>query len=93
MGDNLQQIVDEMRADITASGGGFWKLVSDKLPAPLFIEIIPDGLDCIVIAQCEDRTIHGTGYDTAVPRDKLLSDLYVFVRHLMKEAVSPTLPS
>jgi len=86
MGDNLQTIVDEMRDDLRAGHGGFWCLQTDKLPAPLYVEVIPDGTTWIVMVQYGDRRL----VDTAADPDAFLSELYVFIRRMLKEAVAPS---
>jgi len=94
MADNLQQIVDEMRAHYRMGMGGIYEVASESLPAPLVIDVIPDGIMWMLKVTCGDRVLYDTGPSRAVKPDEFLNGLYVFVRACMKAAVAhPSKPS
>jgi hypothetical protein len=94
MGDNLQAIVDEMRAELRGGSGGYWQIHHDSLPAPIFIEIIRDGsrwllgVDCDGRSLCESATMVNGVY-VPVDIDELLANIYVLIRRWIKAVVDP----
>ncbi len=94
MGDNLQVIVDEMRAELRSGSGGYWQILHDSLPAPMFIEIIRDGsrwllgVDCNGCSLCESATMVNGVY-MPIELDDLVANIYVLIRRWIKTAVHP----
>ena len=87
--DNLQQIVDEMREHYAKNMGGIFEIASATLPAPLVVDVVPDGLMWLLKVSCGDRVLYDTGMAMAVKPQEFLSNLYVFVRACMKAAITP----
>jgi hypothetical protein len=87
--DNVQQIVDEMRQHYAGGMGGIFEIVSPMLPAPLVIDVVPDGILWMLKVTCGERVLCDTGMATAVKPDEFLNGLYVFVRACMKTATTP----
>ena len=85
MTDNLQQIVDEMRDEIRARGLCLRQIVMAGLPGDLEVEIIPDGVNSIVLVRCGTRELHSFA---ARPED-IMRELYVFLRACIKAARTP----
>jgi hypothetical protein len=87
--DNLQQIVDEMRAHFRKGPGGVFEVESHTLPAPIVFRVIPDGIMWMLKITCGERVLYDTGMTTAVKPEEFLNDLYVILRSCMKAAVTP----
>ena len=87
--DNLQQIVDEMREHYSKGMGGIFEIASATLPAPIVVDVVPDGIMWLLKVTCGERVLYDTGMATAVKPDEFLNGLYVFVRACMKAATTP----
>ena len=92
MPDNLQTIVDEMRVELYRCHGGFWCIRSERLRVPLYIEVVPDGMTWLVMATCGDWRLSDRDWVPVDPKT-FVNHLYVFIRRLLKEAVSPSQPA
>ena len=94
MGDNLQVIVDEMRTELRSGSGGYWQLVHDSLPAPMFIEVIRDGSRCLLGVECDGRSLFESasmvnGVYVPIELAELVANIYVLIRRWMKAVVDP----
>lgn len=92
MPDNLQTIVDGMRVELAKGYGGFWCIRDDRLHAPLYIKVVPDGVTWLMMATCGDWRLSDKDWVPVDPKT-FVNDLYVFIRRLLKENVSPSKPA
>jgi hypothetical protein len=89
MSDNLQALVDEMRAELSKRMGGYWRLQHDKLAQPLYFEVVVDGTTSwLVFAECGDQRLM---WGQAVEPQAFLADLYVLLRRLLRQLTDPAL--
>jgi len=86
----LQIIVDDMRAELRKGMGGFFRIVDERCPGPVNIDVTPDGITWLVTVKCGERTIWTTGDALSVKPDEFISGLYVFVVACLKAAGKPS---
>jgi hypothetical protein len=81
-GNNLQEVVDSIRADLRDGFGGFWRLHGDNIPKEILLEVRPDGVTWLVGVSI------GSDYkeNIAVDPKEFVSNLYVLVVKWLKEA-------
>lgn len=82
MSDNLQAIVDDIRAQLATGASVYTRIELDGGLEPLWLEVIPDGVTWLVRLQHGDRTLH----DAAAEPKAFVSNLYVWLRYAINEA-------
>lgn len=91
MSDNLQQISDDIRAELRRTGG--WcvtDIAHHALKEPLRLDVRSDGVSAwLVTATCGDRVLFDTGHSLCVHPDEFLSGLYVFLRACIRALTMP----
>lgn len=88
--DNLQEIVDNIRAALkTHGGGGYWSIKHPLLEHPLELDVTPDGTTWFVSLKCGGRVLFDTGPTMSVEPEHFMFNLYVMFRKAIRILTTP----
>jgi hypothetical protein len=88
----LQAVVDDIRVELKKGMGCYTRIEHPRLPAPIWLEVIPDGITWLVAIECDGRsfTQHSpTETYQAVDPDEFTSNLYVILVAVIRSYTKP----
>lgn len=88
--DNLQEIVDSIREDLSKGQGGSWQIGHPDLETPMLLDIRVDGVNAwLVKLACGEQVVFDTGYASSVKPEEFVNKLYVFLRAAINTLTHP----